>query len=73
MKIGDMVKQKFTDQIERYGIIVEDVSELSKKLGFTKLYVKVKYLPHPELPINNGDMYWEYTEISNLIVVSSVC
>lgn len=73
MKIGDMVKQKFTDDIDRYGIIIED--SLDRYIGIlpeTKKYFKVKYLPHPSLPFHGGDMYTEYTLEDTLTVVSSV-
>jgi hypothetical protein len=73
MKLGDMVKQQFTDTIERYGVIVED--PLERYIGVlpvTKKYFKIKYLPHPDLPFHGGDMYSEYTVEDTLTVVSSV-
>jgi hypothetical protein len=73
MKLGDMVKNQFIDGIERYGVIVENASE--RYIGMlpeSKKYFKVKYLPHPELPFNGGDMYHEYTCEEFLTVVSSV-
>ncbi len=73
MKLGDMVKHVFIPGVERYGIIIED--PLEKYIGSApklKKYFKVKYLPHPDIPINGGDMYHEYTCEEFLTIVSSV-
>jgi len=73
MKIGDMVRNEFYSGLERYGIIIEDYERYIGAMSEKKKYFKVKYLPHPDLPLNGGDMYIEYTCEDNLTVVSSVC
>jgi hypothetical protein len=72
MKIGDMIRNEFYSGLERYGIIVEVYDRYIGAMPITKKYCKVKYLPHPEIPFNGGDMYTEYTCEDNLTVVSSV-
>ena len=74
MKLGDMVKHTFIPGIERYGIIVEDPLERFIGVGSElKKYFKVRYLPHPDIPISGGDMYSEYTAEDFLTLVSPVC
>ena len=73
MKIGDMVKNEFYSGLERYGVIVEDFDRYIGMFSEKKKYFKIKYLPHPDLPLNGGDMYTEFTCEDNLTVVSSVC
>lgn len=73
MKLGDMVKNTFIEGIDRYGVIIEE--PLERYIGTSsesKKYYKIKYLPHPDLPLNGGDMYSEYTLGDNLVIVSSV-
>ena len=70
MKIGDMVKQQFTDTITRYGIIIEEMPEV-KFLKEGRVF-KVRYLPHPDVPFRGDDTYWEASHESILTIVSSV-
>jgi hypothetical protein len=72
MKIGDMIKNEFYSGLERYGVVIEIYDRYVGALPTLKKYCKVKYLPHPEIPFNNGDMYIEYTCEDNMTVVSSV-
>jgi hypothetical protein len=70
MKIGDMVKQQFTDTVVRYGIIVGEMPDVHFLEPGTVF--KVKYLPHPDVPFRGNDMYWEACHERILTVVSSV-
>jgi len=74
MKIGDMVKNNFTDEIERYGVLLDngDTQYIIIDSRQTIKYFKVRYLPHPDIPFNGGDMYTEFTQENFLTVVSSI-
>jgi len=70
MKIGDFVEQYFTSTIVRRGIILKH-QEAFDSLA-TEKYWLVSWLPHPDLPVKNNNIYNDVSAELTLKVISSI-
>jgi hypothetical protein len=70
MKIGDFVEQYFTSTIIRRGVLLKQEKALDTLA--TEKYWLVSWLPHPDLPMKNNNIYSDVSAELTLKVISSI-